>query len=263
MAHRRRARQRGSSSRSSRGGGGWSRWCGVPAVRGLTDRGALALRWSTITPCRLPRVPPSRQPAANRSLSMSSIFPDPRPDQAILKLLASGICHSQVHELHDGRARPTAFGHEATGVVVKAGSAVTRVREGDRAIVTWVRRQPLPMGGDDRACGATYRGSPHSVAALYLERAHPDLGTVPGADRRQRAGRPVLDHRLRGADRRRRGDPHHAGAAGRIGGRVRGRRRGAVGGACGRDQGRRSDHRGGPARRQAATGPRVRRHGTP
>ena len=86
-------------------------------------------------------------------------LPDPRPDQAVLKLLASGICHSQVHELHDARARPTAFGHEATGVVVRAGSAVTRVREGDRAIVTWVRRQPLPMGRDDRWCGATYRGS--------------------------------------------------------------------------------------------------------
>ena len=86
-------------------------------------------------------------------------LPDPRPDQAVLKLLASGICHSQVHELHDARARPTAFGHEATGVVVRAGSAVTRVREGDRAIVTWVRRDALPFGQDDRWCGATYRGS--------------------------------------------------------------------------------------------------------
>ena len=86
-------------------------------------------------------------------------LPDPRPDQAVLKLLASGICHSQVHELHDARARPTAFGHEATGVVLRTGSEVTRVREGDRVIVTWVRRHALPMGQDDRWCGATYRGS--------------------------------------------------------------------------------------------------------
>ena len=86
-------------------------------------------------------------------------LPDPRPDQALVKLLASGICHSQIHELHDGRARPTTFGHEATGVVLRAGSDVTRVREGDRVIVTWVRRHPLPMGRDDRWCGATYRGS--------------------------------------------------------------------------------------------------------
>ena len=55
---------------------------------------------------------------------------------------------------------PDRVGHEATGVVVQAGSAVTRVREGDRAIVTWVRREPLRMGQDDRWCGATYRGSP-------------------------------------------------------------------------------------------------------
>ncbi len=101
------------------------------------------------------------QTASGQPLIIDELdLPDPRPDQAVLKLLASGICHSQVHELHDGRTRPTAFGHEATGVVVKAGSAVTRVREGDRAIVTWVRREPLRMGQDDRWCGATYRGSP-------------------------------------------------------------------------------------------------------
>ena len=84
---------------------------------------------------------------------------DPRPDQAVVKLLASGICHSQIHELHDARTRPTAFGHEATGVVVRAGSEMTRVEEGDHAIVTWVRRHALPFGQDDRACGATYQGS--------------------------------------------------------------------------------------------------------
>lgn len=86
---------------------------------------------------------------------------DPRPEQAVVKLLASGICHSQVHELHDDRARPTTFGHEATGVVIRAGSEVTRVREGDQVIVTWVRRHALPVGQqEDRWCGASYRGSP-------------------------------------------------------------------------------------------------------
>lgn len=86
-------------------------------------------------------------------------LPGPRPDQALVKLLASGICHSQVHELHDARPRPMAFGHEATGVVLSTGSEVTRVRAGDRVIVTWVRRHPLALGQDDRACGALYRGS--------------------------------------------------------------------------------------------------------
>lgn len=85
---------------------------------------------------------------------------DPRPEQAVVKLLASGICHSQIHELHDARARPTTFGHEATGVVVRAGSEVTQVREGDHVIVTWVRRNALPLGQEDRWCGASYRGSP-------------------------------------------------------------------------------------------------------
>src|SRR6266849_5025960 len=28
------------------------------------------------------------------------IFPDPQPDQVLIKLFASGICHSQLHQIH-------------------------------------------------------------------------------------------------------------------------------------------------------------------
>ncbi len=87
-------------------------------------------------------------------------LPEPRPDQAVLQMFSTGICHSQIHELTDTRPRPTTFGHEAAALVTRVGSEVTRVREGDHAIVTWVRDVPLPFGKEDEDCGATYRGAP-------------------------------------------------------------------------------------------------------
>jgi len=75
-------------------------------------------------------------------LSIEEIeLPDPNPHEVLVELYASGICHSQLHQLHNpDLARPLLLGHEATGVITAAGSAVTHVREGDRVIVTWVPR---------------------------------------------------------------------------------------------------------------------------
>ena len=87
-------------------------------------------------------------------------LPEPRPDQVVLQLFSSGICHSQIHELTDTRRRPTTFGHEGAALVTRVGSEVTRVKEGDHAIVTWVRTDPLPFGEEDEDCGATFCGSP-------------------------------------------------------------------------------------------------------
>jgi len=67
-------------------------------------------------------------------------LPDPGPTQVLVKEFASGICHSQLHQMHRPRRSPVVLGHEATGVVLKAGSAVTYVKEGDTVLVTWVPR---------------------------------------------------------------------------------------------------------------------------
>jgi Zn-dependent alcohol dehydrogenase len=77
------------------------------------------------------------------------VFPDPAPDQVLIKLFASGICHSQLHQIHRTsetahRGTPAVFpsllGHEATGVVVATGREVTHVHEGDHVMTTWVDR---------------------------------------------------------------------------------------------------------------------------
>ena len=87
-------------------------------------------------------------------------LPDPQPDQVIVKLMSSGVCHSQLHQIHAAKAkRPAVMGHEGTGVVTHVGRDVTHVSEGDHAIVTWVPRTPAPAGGRAATSptGATYR----------------------------------------------------------------------------------------------------------
>lgn len=67
-------------------------------------------------------------------------LPDPGPHQVLVKQFASGVCHSQLHQMH--RERPTAIilGHESTGVVLKIGKEVDHVQEGDTVMVSWVPR---------------------------------------------------------------------------------------------------------------------------
>src|SRR5574341_777285 len=89
-------------------------------------------------------------------------FPDPGPDQVLVKLFASGVCHSQIHTMQrparPGHRLPALLGHESTGVVAAKGRDVGHVKEGDHVITTWVDRdssttnQPLVMHAlNDRA----------------------------------------------------------------------------------------------------------------
>jgi len=89
-------------------------------------------------------------------------FADPGPDQVLVKLFSSGVCHSQLHTMHrparPGQRLPALLGHESTGIVVAKGRDVKHVKEGDHVITTWVDRdsattnQPMVLHAlNDRA----------------------------------------------------------------------------------------------------------------
>ena len=67
-------------------------------------------------------------------------IPDPGPYEVVVKQYASGVCHSQLHQIHRQRTSPVILGHESTGVVVAKGREVSHVEEGDDVMVTWVPR---------------------------------------------------------------------------------------------------------------------------
>ncbi|MBV8716745.1 MAG: zinc-binding dehydrogenase [Chloroflexi bacterium] len=72
-------------------------------------------------------------------------LPEPGPTQLLIKQFASGICHSQLHSLHNPKTlTPRLMGHESTGVVVEAGADVTHVKEGDHVMVTFLPRSTQP-----------------------------------------------------------------------------------------------------------------------
>ncbi|MAT84167.1 MAG: alcohol dehydrogenase [Gammaproteobacteria bacterium] len=80
-------------------------------------------------------------PVDSNELRIESVtLPDPGPTQVVVRQFASGICHSQLHQIHRPREQPVILGHESTGVVLEVGADVTHVRPGDTVLVTWVPR---------------------------------------------------------------------------------------------------------------------------
>ena len=67
--------------------------------------------------------------------------PNPAPGDVLLKVLACGVCRTDLHIL-DGDLPPHQAGivpgHEVVGRVVAKGSAVTRFRLGDRVGIPWL-----------------------------------------------------------------------------------------------------------------------------
>jgi alcohol dehydrogenase, propanol-preferring len=68
--------------------------------------------------------------------------PEPGPGEVLLELVASGVCHTDLHAADgDWPIKPTlpfTPGHEGTGVVVALGPGVTRLKEGDRVGLAWL-----------------------------------------------------------------------------------------------------------------------------
>ena len=61
--------------------------------------------------------------------------------QVLVKVLVSGLCGSQLHEIrgHKGNAKflPHLMGHEGCGIVEEVGPGVTTVNVGDKVVMHW------------------------------------------------------------------------------------------------------------------------------
>ncbi len=62
----------------------------------------------------------------------------PREDEVRVKVAATAICHSDIHDIKGdfGGGLPFVGGHETAGYVEEVGSAVTSVKRGDPVVVT-------------------------------------------------------------------------------------------------------------------------------
>ena len=67
------------------------------------------------------------------------VIPDPGPGEAVVKVQACGVCHTDLHYREGGINDdfPFLLGHEAAGVVEAVGEGVTNVQPGDFVILNW------------------------------------------------------------------------------------------------------------------------------
>ncbi|HZS94100.1 MAG TPA: S-(hydroxymethyl)mycothiol dehydrogenase [Chloroflexota bacterium] len=77
------------------------------------------------------------------------IVPDPGPGEALVRVQACGVCHTDLH-YREGAINddfPFLLGHEAAGTVEAVGEGVTNVAPGDYVVLAW--RAPC---GECRSC---------------------------------------------------------------------------------------------------------------
>ncbi|MEU6805606.1 S-(hydroxymethyl)mycothiol dehydrogenase [Streptomyces neyagawaensis] len=89
------------------------------------------------------------------------IVPDPGPGEALVKIEACGVCHTDLHYREGGINDdfPFLLGHEAAGVVESVGEGVIDVAPGDFVILNW-----RAVCGQCRACR---RGRPWYCFATH------------------------------------------------------------------------------------------------
>jgi alcohol dehydrogenase, propanol-preferring len=116
-------------------------------------------------------------------------IPTPGPDQVLVRMEASGLCHTDIHAWRgDWPVKPTppfVPGHEGVGIVEAIGAGVTRVGEGDRVAIPWLGSAcgtcEHCVSGWETLC-ERQQNSGYSVDGAYAEYALADsryVGIVP------------------------------------------------------------------------------------
>jgi len=76
-------------------------------------------------------------------------LPELQPGQILVDVAYSGVCQSQLLEIRGKRGHdpylPHTLGHEGTGIVGEVGPGVTKVKSGDRVVLSWIKGAGLEV----------------------------------------------------------------------------------------------------------------------
>jgi S-(hydroxymethyl)glutathione dehydrogenase / alcohol dehydrogenase len=94
---------------------------------------------------------------ASNSLSIGKLFlPKLKRGQLLVSVAYSGLCGSQLLEVLGKRGEdkflPHTLGHEGSGVVVKTGPGVSKVRVGDHVVLTWIKGKGAEVPSTQYKC---------------------------------------------------------------------------------------------------------------
>src|SRR5579872_2957240 len=90
---------------------------------------------------------------------------DPGPGQVLVKIHATGVCHSDLSAVNGTipNPLPAVLGHEGAGEIIGVGEGVANVKEGDHVIVAW-----MPPCGE---CWYCLRGQANLCIQVMLTNA--------------------------------------------------------------------------------------------
>jgi len=78
-------------------------------------------------------------------------IPALKPGQVLVEIAYSGVCGTQVMEWRGDKGEdkwvPHCLGHEGSGVVLETGATVTKVRTGDKVVLSWIKGSGIEAGG--------------------------------------------------------------------------------------------------------------------
>ena len=116
-------------------------------------------------------------PALGAKLRIEEVpVPEPGPGQVLVKVAASGVCHTDLHAAKGDwpvKPRPPFIpGHEGVGVVAALGAGAKGVKEGDRIGVPWLHTAcgfcPYCRTGWETLC-ATQQNTGYSVNGGFAD----------------------------------------------------------------------------------------------
>lgn len=61
----------------------------------------------------------------------------PREDEALVRIVASGICHTDISFIEDWSGAPAVLGHEGAGVVEEVGKNIIGISPGDHVVLSY------------------------------------------------------------------------------------------------------------------------------
>lgn len=108
----------------------------------------------------------------------------PRADEVVVKIAASGVCHSDLSVIQAKLPMPppVILGHEGAGIVEEVGSAVKDLKPGDHVVLSWVQncgQCHYCIAGHSHLCDAGIRSVMAGEEAVF-EKDGVDISRMAG-----------------------------------------------------------------------------------
>lgn len=105
--------------------------------------------------------------------------------QVLVKILASGLCRSQLNEINGRKGRefiPHLLGHEASGIVMEVGEGVGKVKPDNYVVCSWIKGSGLKSSAPIYYQSKTGKvnAGPVATFASYAVVAENGLVKIPG-----------------------------------------------------------------------------------